>query len=332
MILQKRAGNLYAALPVAFFAICQPAVASAQATPVFINETHYENTDGDINEFVEVAGPAGTNLTDWSIEFYNGSNGQVYATEELSGTIPDVGSGFGMVSVSHAEIQNGAPDGLALVNSSGNVVQFLSYEGIFEAQGGPADGMTSEDIGVAESDDTGQGDSLQLTGTGAVYEDFTWTAPASSTPGSSNTGQTLFISPEPANHPADFTATVKSASRITTGWTDSVAGAQAPDGYLILCGRSDSFADPTDGTAQSDDTDCADGSGAKSIAHGSGATYTWTNLTENTAYYFKIFPYTNSGPYIDYKTDGTPSTATATTPVRSSAAGYSSSIHLLLLD
>src|SRR5690606_35449458 len=36
---------------------------SAQsATPVFINEIHYDNTGTDAGEFVEVAGPAGTDL------------------------------------------------------------------------------------------------------------------------------------------------------------------------------------------------------------------------------------------------------------------------------
>ena len=35
------------------------------ATPVFINELHYDNAGSDINEGVEIAGPAGTSLENW---------------------------------------------------------------------------------------------------------------------------------------------------------------------------------------------------------------------------------------------------------------------------
>ena len=62
----------------------------------------------------------------------------------------------------------------ALVNPSNTVVQFLSYEGTLTATDGPAIGMTSTDIGVAEDSLTPVGYSLQLSGTGTVYEDFTW--------------------------------------------------------------------------------------------------------------------------------------------------------------
>ena len=51
-----------------------------QAQTVFINEIHYDNAGGDVGEGVEVAGPAGTDLTGWTIEFYNGANGLVYDT------------------------------------------------------------------------------------------------------------------------------------------------------------------------------------------------------------------------------------------------------------
>ena len=38
----------------------------------------YDNDGADVNEGVEVAGPAGTDLTGWKVIFYNG-NGQTYA-------------------------------------------------------------------------------------------------------------------------------------------------------------------------------------------------------------------------------------------------------------
>ena len=74
-----------------------------------------------------------------------------------------------------AGIQNGAPDGLAL-DYDGTLIQFLSYEGSFTASGGAADGESSTDIGVTETSSTSTGKSLQLTGNGTQYLDFTWQA------------------------------------------------------------------------------------------------------------------------------------------------------------
>ncbi len=35
------------------------------ASTIFINEIHYDNTGGDAGEGVEIAGPAGTDLSGW---------------------------------------------------------------------------------------------------------------------------------------------------------------------------------------------------------------------------------------------------------------------------
>ncbi|MEZ4919425.1 MAG: hypothetical protein R2792_10015 [Saprospiraceae bacterium] len=157
---------------------------------VWINEIHYDNAGTDVNEFVEVAGIAGTDLSDYSIFLYNGSNGGTYGSMPLSGIIDNESNGFGAVSFSYPVngLQNGAPDGLALVHG-GMVVQFLSYEGSFMAVGGPANGMTSTDIGVEETSSTPIGESLQLTGTGTMYSDFAWNPPAAESPGDINPGQ-----------------------------------------------------------------------------------------------------------------------------------------------
>ncbi len=165
----------------------------AAPTAVFINEIHYDNAGTDTGEAIEVAGPAGTDLTGWSLVLYNGSGGASYGTRTLSGTIPDLGGGFGVVVTTYPSngIQNGSPDGMALVNASNTVIQFLSYEGTFTAVGGPANGMASTDIGVSESGSGAVGNSLQLTGTGMAYEDFTWSNEAPNTFGAFNTGQTF---------------------------------------------------------------------------------------------------------------------------------------------
>lgn len=164
----------------------------AATANVWINEIHYDNAGGDVGEGVEIAGAAGTDLTGWTLVLYNGTGGAPYGTIGLSGTIADQQGGFGTVAAAFAGIQNGAPDGVALVDNNGTVVQFLSYEGSFVAVGGAADGMTSTDIGVAEDGTTLVGDSLQLVGTGSTYADFTWAAaPLAETFGAPNTGQTL---------------------------------------------------------------------------------------------------------------------------------------------
>jgi 5'-nucleotidase len=73
-------------------------------------------------------------------------------------------------------LQNGSPDGVALVNRAGAVVEFLSYEGTFTATNGPAQGLTSTDIGVSEKGTEPAGQSLQR-----AYPDGAWSGPAPST-------------------------------------------------------------------------------------------------------------------------------------------------------
>ncbi len=171
------------------------AIPATTQTTVFINEIHYDNSGTDAGEAIEIAGPAGTDLTDWSIVLYNGNGGASYSTTPLVGSLDNDCSGWGLMHVTLSGLQNGAPDGVALVDGGGTVVQFLSYEGSFTAANGPAAGLTSTDIGVSESSGTPVGYSLQLNGTGSAYEDFTWTASAAHTFGTCNTDQTLLPPP-----------------------------------------------------------------------------------------------------------------------------------------
>lgn len=167
-------------------------VAPLSQAVLFINEIHYDNVGGDVGEAIEIAGTAGTDLSGMSLVLYNGNNGASYGTVALSGIIADQQSGFGTLSFSYSGIQNGSPDGLALVDSSNNVVQFLSYEGSFTAADGPATGMLSEDIGVVESSTTPSGYSLQLGGiAGSNYADFTWQSEDYATPGAVNNNQSF---------------------------------------------------------------------------------------------------------------------------------------------
>ena len=160
-------------------------------TAIFINEIHYANTGQDIGEFIEIAGPTGTRLNGWHIAFYNGhpNKRNVYATLRLKGEIPNQCHGFGTLAFPHTKIQNGAPDGLALVNPTGEVMQFLSYGGKFIAASGPAEASISRDIGVAQSRQTPGHTSLQLIGNGHLAKDFTWTRKLPRSPNACNPKQ-----------------------------------------------------------------------------------------------------------------------------------------------
>ena len=160
---------------------------------VFINEIHYDNASTDVGEAIEIAGPANTDLSGWELVLYNGSNSSVYNQVELSGFIPNQQGGYGTLLITFPTngLQNGAPDGIALVDNTSAVVQFLSYEGSFTAIGGAADGLLSIDIGVSESSSTPIGASLTLTGEGFVYEDFTWEVAQNNSYGELKTDQSF---------------------------------------------------------------------------------------------------------------------------------------------
>ncbi|MFH1121732.1 MAG: FN3 associated domain-containing protein [Bacteroidota bacterium] len=116
---------------------------------------------------------------------------------------------------------------------------------------------------------------------------------------------------EPTNHATSFAATAPDYSSITVTWSDN-DGAQPADGFIILANTTGSFAAPVDGIAQANDAVLSDGTGVMNIAHGV-QTYTWAGLNAATPYYFTIYPYTNAGTLIDYKTTPAAPTATATT-------------------
>ena len=106
---------------------------------------------------------------------------------------------------------------------------------------------------------------------------------------------------EPTDHAADFTAALGTPahSAIIVTWTDATE-TTVPDGYLIKGSDEGygSITEPADGTPEVNSTL------VRNVTQGI-ETYTFTGLSASTTYYFKIYPYTNSGTGIDYKTDGT---------------------------
>jgi len=137
------------------------------------------------------------------------------------------------------------------------------------------------------------------TGGYVYYDDFEFSGQTSS-------------DPEPTNYPTDFAADSNGLS-INLTWTDAT-GAQLPSGYLIL-GAKDGYSTtaPQDGTPVADDFDWSDGTVAANVAYGQQS-FTFSNLEAFTSYTFTIYPYSNGGATIDYKTDGSAPTVTQTTP------------------
>ncbi len=171
------------------------------AQNVWINEFHYDNVSTDEGEFIEIVlqNSENFNLNDFTVTFYNGSNGSEYDAKTLDEfTVGQTVADYTIFYYFKEGIQNGAPDGFALSYQGGLIPgQFISYEGELEATEGVANGATSTDIGVAESSTTEIGMSLQLSGLGAQYSDFVWVEPAAETIGQLNNNQTLDGNPNP---------------------------------------------------------------------------------------------------------------------------------------
>ncbi len=162
----------------------------APSLNVWINEFHYDNTGADVDEGVEVAGPAGLDLAGYSLWLYDGACVCHYETTNLTGVIPNQSNGFGTVWFPIVGIQNG-PDAIALVYGTTQVIQFISYEGVFTATNGPASGMTSVDVGVFQPTTGPVGHSLQLCGSGTNYAAFAWSTNLPHTRGLINDCQTI---------------------------------------------------------------------------------------------------------------------------------------------
>ena len=124
-------------------------------------------------------------------------------------------------------------------------------------------------------------------------------------------GDSPTVDPEPTNHINNFSVAANGDTKINLTWAEN-DGTQAPAGYFIKASTSDNITNPTDSTAVSDNSTIGSNSGAKNISHGT-TSYEWTELNAETQYYFKIYPHTNSGTDIDYKTTATVPNGNATT-------------------
>ncbi|MEL6617182.1 MAG: endonuclease, partial [Bacteroidota bacterium] len=247
---------------------------------LWMNEIHHSNDGTDLHEGVEIAGRAGTDLYGYRVWVYSGY-GFMYQVDgngsdgtpaiAFRGTIDDEGGGLGAVWQGTERLRGGC-QGLALTDPDGVLVQFLSYGGCqFNAIEGPVfDAAESTQAGagapshpdslawstvirgarqanatyrrVQEWSEMPAGYSLQLSGAGDAYEDFTWTGPL----------------PETRGRLGDYQAPSAVASR-TSGWA---SGDAIPLGLLA----------PAVDTGHDEDRDDG-GSRLEPIAHGGDA---WT--------------------------------------------------------
>jgi len=163
------------------------------AIGAWINEFHYDNASSDINELVEVVLWDTIDANSVTLSLYNGNGGTVYASYNVGAdmTMGEIGTGYVIYSVLHAGIQNGSPDGIA-IDISGTISHFISYEGSMTATGGPAAGMTSEDVLIAEHGGSTENSSIGLSGSGSEPMHFAWIELVDlATIGVSNEGQVI---------------------------------------------------------------------------------------------------------------------------------------------
>jgi hypothetical protein len=172
-----------------------------------INEVDYDQAGVDEAEFIEIynAGVADADLSNIALILVNGGNSLLYATESLAsaGTLP-AGGYLVLVDdtfdtntlpantpfiVLSTQIQNGGPDGMALVNTTTEeVFDVLSYEGSIVA----ADIGFSNSINLVEGTpmsaiDTGDGSVSRLpNGQDTNDADTDWSYTTVMTPGSAN--------------------------------------------------------------------------------------------------------------------------------------------------
>ncbi len=225
---------------------------------VRFTEIHYDNAGADVGEQLEIEGPAGTDLTGWQVVLYTGSTGASYATRTLSGVIPATCGTRGVVVVPIVGIQNGGPgttteaDGFALINAQGAVLEFLSYEGpaggnTFTATNGPAAGLTSVNIGVAQ-DGAPVGLSLQRNVAGTTWRSDAAAFGSCATDGApprssiSITGRNVSDAPLPVGFQDQLFATVRDANSVVVvepiTWTTEPSTVATIDARGVLTGVS----------------------------------------------------------------------------------------------
>ena len=151
------AGILATSLLIVGALLSGPAYAAVPTTP-FVSEIHYDNDGTDVDEFVEVQLPPGTTTIGLTVVLYNGSERRGVRDPSLPAVTAPAGAPA-VVAVAAPGLQNGGPDGLALVDG-GTVLDRCPTRARSTAADGAAAGQTLPDIGVAELSTQPVGQSL----------------------------------------------------------------------------------------------------------------------------------------------------------------------------
>ncbi len=278
-----------------------------------IGDATYFYNDQDVIRNAAVTSPTTTyNSSDWTFTAYAGTDpadlGQ--HTMNCSGTAPADPAAFTATAASTTQVdlswtQNGNSDAVMVVFNTTAITAT------------PVDGTTYT-VGSTFSDGSEviynqSGTSYSHTSlvSNTTYYYKAWSVDGSVNYSSGVIDNATTLKNEPSNHVTGFTAGTPTSTTIPLTWSDN-DGTVAADSFLIRANITGTFTAPTDGIAEADDTDMSDDVGQVNVTHGAQA-YTWTGLKTSTTYHFAIYPYTNSGTDIDYKTDGTVPTTSATT-------------------
>jgi len=194
--------------------------ATLPPTPaVWINEVAANDPSTDDEEFIELCGIAGTDITGWKIQLYNGADGSNYyewtiGDEISSFTLPNDQDGFGFYVAAGSSsldvpnkdetmmstIQHGEDDAVRLTKGDGSQMHFFAYESKSAMTYPP--GLPNDLTPLYDT--PAESNSLSLVGTGIEQPDFEWDV-IEHTPGELNGDQVV---PEPFSILLGFTALV----------------------------------------------------------------------------------------------------------------------------
>lgn len=247
------------------------------------------------------------------IEFYQkdaDKSNRIYVDDfEVTYTL---GSGVGNPTAFSATVQSTSQINLTWLNNGAgnNVIVAFNSDGVFTA---PVDGTSYSEEQEALGGEIlykgiAQAMSHQGLSANTTYYYKAWSVDGDDNYSSSVSANATTIKAEPAAHVTALASTSDHSS-ITLTWTDASA-----DGYQVKVSTTSlaAITAPVDGAENADDTDLSDGSGLVSVPDGDEESI-WSGLDAETSYYFKIYPFNNSGTLIDYKTDGSVPTETKAT-------------------
>jgi hypothetical protein len=164
----------------------------AQSASYFINEISYAASNPTEKGF-EIAGVAGSQLTGWSAIQYDAEGWQSKVDDLSNQIIPSQQNGYG--TIWYDIEQGGDSGGLALVDPTGSIVQFVAYgplsgNGLLNgALDGLAVGSIPEYIGAVSNANS----AMQLVGVGNLYPTFFWVSTQTASLGQVNDNQFFIL-------------------------------------------------------------------------------------------------------------------------------------------